>query len=56
MLREKPTQILTKIYALSVSFKMKSQEKAFSNVKTKPNSNSAVKVTERRNHSFLLSI
>ena len=31
-------------------------EEAFSNVKTKTNSSFAVKVIERRNYSFLLSI
>ena len=39
-----------------LALKWKLQEKGFSNVKTKFNSSFAVKVTERRNHSFLLSI
>ena len=43
-------------YGLSVGFKVKTLKKAFSNVKTKTNSNFAAKVTERSNHSFLLSI
>ena len=36
--------------------KWKLSEKAFSNVKTKTNSNFAAKATERSNHSFLLAI
>ena len=43
-------------YALSVGFKMKTLRRAFSNVKTKTNSSFAGRVTERSNHSFLLSI
>ena len=39
-----------------LALKWKLSEKAFSNVKTKTNSSFAVKVTERSNHSFLLSI
>ena len=39
-----------------LALKWKLLEKAFSNVKTKTNSSFAVKVTERSNHLFLLSI
>ena len=39
-----------------LALKWKLWEKVFSNVKTKINSNFAVKVTERSNHSFLLSV
>ena len=43
-------------YALSAGFKTKLLRKAFSSVKTKANSNFALKLAERSNHSFLLSI
>ena len=45
-----------RIYALPVDFKMKPKENAFFSVKTKTNTNFAVKLPERSNHPFLLSI
>ena len=45
-----------RIYALYVGFIMKTIKKVFSNVKTRTNSNFAVKVIERDKHSFLLSV
>ena len=39
-----------------LALKWNFQDEAFSNVKTKINSNFAVKLVERSNHSFLLSI
>ena len=54
---ENPQYRFLETYAVSVGFKMKTlEEKAFLNVKTKTNSSFAVKVPERSNHSFLLSI
>ena len=39
-----------------LALKLNLYEKAFSSVTTKTNSNFAVKLPERRNHSFLLSV
>ena len=51
-----PSTLFRRIYVLSVGFKIKALKKAFSDVKTKTNSNLAVKVTEISNYSFLTSI
>ena len=45
-----------RLYALSVGFEMKTLKKVFSNVKTKTNSNFAVKVTERSRQSHFSDI
>ena len=45
-----------RIYALPVGCKMKPLRNALSSVKKKTNPNFAVKLAERSNHSFLLSI
>ena len=47
---------LEELMLFPLALKWKLYEKAFSNVKTKTNSIFAVKVTERSNHPFLLSI
>ena len=52
-----PSTFFRRTYALSVGFKMKTLRKGvFLNVKTKTDSSFAVKVTERSNLSFLMSI
>ena len=47
---KKGVPFLRRTYALSVGFKMKPLRKVFSSVKTKTNSNFAVKLAERSNH------
>ena len=51
-----PRIVFRSIYFLSVGFKTKTLRKSFFIVKTKTNPNFAVKLAERSNHSFLLSI
>ena len=49
-----PSAVFRRTCALSVAFKMKPLKKEFSSVKTKTNSNFAVELAEKSNHSFLL--
>ena len=53
-----PSTVFRRIYALSAGLKMKppKKKKAFSSVKTKTNPNFAVRLAERSNDSFSLSI
>ena len=49
---EIPSTVFRRTYALSFGFKMKNRTKKFSWVKTKNNSNFALKHAERSDHSF----
>ena len=51
-----PSIVFRRIYALSVGFKTKTLRKSVFECYNKTNSSFAVKVTERGNHSFLLSV